>query len=87
MKTFFTCRNCGNEEQGTRLYLCSNEHRYCHACATVIIYDMQRILCPVCKQDHKEAYGIIWSRKEDPDDDNIDDFIDDDINDHDVNDY
>ena len=85
MGDYHSCLNCGNEEHGTNLYVCSTEHQYCHACAEIIIYDMLRIICPVCKEDHKEIYGTI-SREEndggDFDDDNIDDFIDDDIHDY-----
>ena len=73
--------NCGNEEPGTNLYLCSTGHRYCHTCAEIIIYDMLRIICPICREDHKEIYGTIVKEKRDDeyDDDDIDDFIDDDI--------
>ena len=82
----FVCENCNNEEPGTNLYLCSNGHKYCHACAVIIIYDMQRITCPIGKEDHRELYGTITDREKDDDDDfdddNIDDFIDDDIHDY-----
>jgi hypothetical protein len=85
MGDYYSCLNCGNEEPGTNLYLCPNAHRYCHACAEIIIYDMLRIICPVCKKDHKEIYGTIARDDNDGndfDDDNIDDFIDDDIHDY-----
>ena len=81
MADYYICRNCGNEDPGTNLYACSNKHRYCQACAEIIIYDMQRINCPICKEDHKEIYGTIAVKEDedDFDDDNIDDLIDDDI--------
>ena len=42
---------------------------------------MLRIICPICREDHKEIYGTIVKEKRDDeyDDDDIDDFIDDDI--------
>jgi len=46
---------------------------------------MLRIICPVCKEDHKGIYGTIAREEndgEDFDDDNIDDFIDDNIHDY-----
>ena len=46
---------------------------------------MLRIICPICKKDHKEIYGTIAKEEKDDDDfddDNIDDFIDDDIHDY-----
>ena len=84
MAIYHICRNCDNEEPGTNLYSCWKGHRYCHACAEIIIYDMLRIICPICKEDHKEIYGTITKDEDDDDfdDDNIDDLIDDDIHDY-----
>jgi len=49
---------------------------------------MQRITCPICKEDHKGIYGTIADEEknddDDFDDDNNDDFIDDDIHDYEM---
>lgn len=85
MDFYHNCENCGNEEPGTKLYSCRQHHKYCYACAEIIVFDMLRVICPTCKEDHQAIIGIISNEdktEEDDDDDLIDDLIDDDIHDY-----
>lgn len=73
MGVYYSCRNCGNEEEGTDLYRCWGGHNYCQECSIRTEYDILGDSCPICREGHKETYGEIEKRDDDVEEEDDDD--------------